>query len=111
MRHSSLDRDGDPAPDGVGAIRKLGTPPFFSREEIVESVPPRRLAYVLRSGLPLRSYRAEVDLAPDGDGTAISWRGEIDARGVVAAIAAWGMQRMIQSFATGAARRAEQLTR
>lgn len=57
----------------VGAIRLFVTGRVRSREEIVEAVPGRRLSYVLRAGLPLRDYRADIDLEPDGDGTVIRW--------------------------------------
>ena len=73
---SMWEREGDPAPGGVGAIRKLGRRPVFAREEIVEYDPPRRLSYVVLSGLPTRDYRADVDLSPDDGGTSIEWRGE-----------------------------------
>jgi hypothetical protein len=45
-----------------------------SREEVLEFDPPRHLAYTLLSGLPVRDYRADVELTPDGDGTLIAWR-------------------------------------
>ncbi|MBL7498615.1 SRPBCC family protein [Frankia sp. CNm7] len=69
-------RTGTPAPGGVGAIREVGRLPFLSREEILEYVPPRRLVYTILSGIPVRDYRATVDLDPlPGGGTRISWRG------------------------------------
>ena len=43
------------------------------REEIVERDPQRRLTYTLLSGLPLRDYRAEIDVTPADDGAAIRW--------------------------------------
>jgi uncharacterized protein YndB with AHSA1/START domain len=72
---SSFEREGDPAPGGVGAIRRLGSSRLFTREEIVEYEPPRRLVYVLLSGMPVRDYRAEVILTGDPTGgTVIAWR-------------------------------------
>ena len=38
---SDWEREGDPAPGGVGAIRRLGRAPAFSREQIVEYERPR----------------------------------------------------------------------
>jgi hypothetical protein len=35
VREASWEKEGDPAPGGVGAIRKLGSKPFYGREEIV----------------------------------------------------------------------------
>jgi hypothetical protein len=80
IRHSRLEREGDPAPDGVGAIRCFGTGPVNSREQVVVFEPPHRLAYVLLQGMPVRRYRSDVVLAPDGAGTAISWRSTFDPR-------------------------------
>jgi uncharacterized protein YndB with AHSA1/START domain len=73
IRRSSWDREGLPAPGGVGAVRKLGAPPVYSREEIVAYDPPRHLAYTMLSGQPVREYRADVNLVPAGDGTRIEW--------------------------------------
>jgi uncharacterized protein YndB with AHSA1/START domain len=72
---SSWEREGTPAPGGVGAIRALGTKRVGSREEIVAYDPPTHLAYTILSGLPVRDYRADVRLTPDGTGTRISWSG------------------------------------
>jgi hypothetical protein len=42
-------------------------------EKVLESEPPRRLAYVVVKGIPVRNYRAEVTLRPEGEGTCIRW--------------------------------------
>jgi len=57
-----------------GDIRVFRTGRTTSREEVVEVVPGRRFSYALLSGLPLRGYRADVDLEPDSTGTVIHWR-------------------------------------
>jgi len=82
VRRSSFEREGTPAPGGVGAIRRLGAPPLFAREEIVAFDPPHGLSYVLRSGMPLREYRADVSLtaSASGEGTDIVWRGTLTPR-------------------------------
>jgi len=69
------EREGEPAPGGVGAIRALGLPRLGSREQIVAFDPPTHLAYTILSGAPVRGYRADVDVEPDGGGTRIRWRG------------------------------------
>ena len=68
-----LERTGDPRPEGVGAIRVFRRGRTTGRDQIVEVVPDRRLGYRSLSGLPVRDYRAKVDLEPDGDGTTIRW--------------------------------------
>ena len=76
--HASWEREGIPAPGGVGAIRKLGRAPVFAREEIVAYEPPTHHAYTIVAGNPVRNYRADVHLVPDGDGTRITWRATFD---------------------------------
>jgi uncharacterized protein YndB with AHSA1/START domain len=71
-----------PGPDGVGEIRifhtkqVLGT--VHSREEVVEVIPDRRVSYTLVHGMPLRNYRADVDLTPTATGTSIRWHSTFD---------------------------------
>jgi uncharacterized protein YndB with AHSA1/START domain len=61
-------------PDGTGEIRVFHSGRYTLREEIVESVPPRRLTYTVLSGLAVRDYRAEIDLAERADGgTDVRW--------------------------------------
>jgi len=67
---SELTVVGDDDPNGVGAVRRLGMWPRFSFERVVEFEPPRHLAYVLDSGLPVRGYRADCDLRELSGGAA-----------------------------------------
>ncbi len=80
LQRSDLEREGVPAPDGIGAIRRFSIGPGASREEVVAFEPPHHLGYVLLSGLPLRSYRADVELTPDGDGTLIAWSATLEPK-------------------------------
>jgi uncharacterized protein YndB with AHSA1/START domain len=80
-----LERPAADEPEGVGAVRIFRTPQRLgqsvSREQIVELIPDRRLSYVLISGLPVRDYRADVDLTPRPDGgTAIRWHSTFRGR-------------------------------
>jgi uncharacterized protein YndB with AHSA1/START domain len=70
--------EGTPPPGGVGAIRRVGRPPLFAREQIVASDPPHQLSYTILSGQPVRNYLADVSLTPDGPGTRITWRGTFE---------------------------------
>jgi Polyketide cyclase / dehydrase and lipid transport len=58
---------------GLGEVRVFTNGRFKVREAIVERVSGRRLTYTLLDGLPLRDYRAEIDLSPEGDGTRLRW--------------------------------------
>jgi uncharacterized protein YndB with AHSA1/START domain len=69
-----LEREGAGAPEGVGAVRRFRNGRVGGRDTIVELVPDRRLGYTHVSSLPVRDYRANVDLEPDGAGTRIRWR-------------------------------------
>lgn len=77
ISETTLEHDGDSAPDGVGAIRLFRTGPIRSREQVTGYEPPAagqaRFAYRLLSGLPVKSYQAEVVLTADGDATDIDW--------------------------------------
>lgn len=79
---ASVERQGNPPPDGVGAIRRLGLGPMGSREEIVAWDPPHHMAYTILSGFPVRGYRAEVQLTagPGPGDTTVTWSGRYDAR-------------------------------
>jgi uncharacterized protein YndB with AHSA1/START domain len=71
LRGSELERQGEPAPNGVGAIRVLRSlgPPL--REEVVAYDRPRRFSYTVLSGAPMRDHMGTVQLTPDGDGTKV----------------------------------------
>jgi hypothetical protein len=75
-----LEQAAEDEPEGVGAIRIFRTGRYVMHEEIVELVPQRRFSYALLSGLPVSGYRADVDLEPDGHGTAIRWRSSFDPK-------------------------------
>jgi carbon monoxide dehydrogenase subunit G len=73
LRKSVLEREGDPAPNGVGAIRVLHSvgPPL--REEVIVYEPSRRFSYKLISGAPVRDHVATVLLEPVGSGTKVTY--------------------------------------
>ncbi|MFC4081933.1 SRPBCC family protein [Amycolatopsis samaneae] len=75
-----LMRRGKDQREGLGALRLFRTGRINSCEEVVELVPGRRFSYALRSGLPLRDYRADVDLTPVADGTEIHWHSSFTAK-------------------------------
>src|SRR6478736_1919847 len=110
---SEWEREGDPAPGGVGAVRKLGRPPAFAREQIVEYDPPHHLAYTIVRGIPVRGYHADVDLVPTpGGGTAIRWAGASEPKipGTGALFAA-ALGRIVHGYARSAAAEAERRAR
>jgi len=74
---SSWERQGDPAPGGVGAIRKLGLWPILLREETIEYEQDRRHVYKFAGpSEPVKDYRGEVTFTPNAaGGTDLRWRG------------------------------------
>jgi len=106
---SEWEREGDPAPGGVGAVRKLGRPPAYALEQIVEYDPPRHLAYTILRGLPVRGYHADIDLLPtEAGGTTIRWSGAFEPKipGTGALFAAV-LHRIVHGYAAAAATEAE----
>lgn len=73
LRAAKLEREGDPAPNGVGAIRALYTlgPPI--REQVTEYERPSRLVYKMLSGAPVRDHVGTVELSPEAAGTRMVW--------------------------------------
>jgi uncharacterized protein YndB with AHSA1/START domain len=69
MRKSVLERQGDPAPNGVGAVRVLSSvgPPL--REEVIAFQSPSRFSYKLLSGAPVRDHVGTVELSAEAGGT------------------------------------------
>ena len=74
---SSWARQGDSAPGGVGAVRKVGLWPFLVQEETVEYEQDHRHVYKLVGPpTPAKDYLAEVVLTPNAaGGTDLRWSG------------------------------------
>lgn len=73
LRSSVLEREGDPAPNGVGSIRLLTAvgPPL--REETIVFERPSRFSYKVLSGLPVRDHVGTASLEPSGSGTRVTY--------------------------------------
>jgi hypothetical protein len=74
VRSVTMEQEGEPSPNGVGAIRvlRLAGPPV--REQVTEYVRPTRFSYTALSGLPAKEYGGTVELSPNGAGTDITYR-------------------------------------
>jgi uncharacterized protein YndB with AHSA1/START domain len=111
IRAVELEREGDPAPNGVGAIRVLkGVGPPL-REEVVEYERPSRFVYRLLSGAPVRDHVGTVELAADDGGTRIVYRVDSTptiplAAPVIAAVARVMIRRLFNGIVKEAERRA-----
>lgn len=74
LRRAELEREGEPAPNGLGAIRVLSAlpgPPM--REEVIAYERPHRFSYTVLSGLPVRNHVGTVELEPKDGGTEITY--------------------------------------
>lgn len=78
----SLRKEGTGDRNGVGAVREINAPgpaPAIV-EEVTAFEPGSRLGYRALGGVPLRNYRGEVALTPDGNGTRIAYTIAADPR-------------------------------
>ncbi len=73
LRKAELEREGEPAPNGVGAIRVLSVAGPPMREEVIAYERPFRFAYKILSGLPVRDHVGTVEMQPSGEGTEITY--------------------------------------
>jgi len=69
---SILVKEGSPR-NGMGAIRKINVAGLTLLEEIVEFEPPRRMAYTIIKGLPVK-HRGTITLKEDTNGTLLEWQ-------------------------------------
>lgn len=113
LRKSELEREGEPAPNGVGAVRVLSTvgPPL--REEVVAYEPPSRFSYKLLAGLPVRDHLGTVELTPRDGGTHVVYAVRTTPTvpllgGVVVAAVKLGVGQLIGGIAKKAERLAAQ---
>lgn len=111
LRRSELEREGDPAPNGVGAIRVLAAvgPPL--REEVIAYERPTRFSYTLLSGLPVRDHVGTVELSPEGSGTRMAYVVRTQPTvplvgGAVVAATKLGIKSLISGVAKESERRA-----
>jgi len=99
---------GDDGGESVGAVRLFRTGRVRSQERIVELIPDRRLSYVLEDGLPLRDYRADIDLEPVADGTRIRWQSSFHGqRPGAGPLYRWQLSKFIQRTVDGLAEYAQ----
>jgi uncharacterized protein YndB with AHSA1/START domain len=73
LRKAELEREGEPEPNGLGAIRvlTLAGPPM--REEIIGYERPSRFSYKILSGLPVRDHVGTVELSLKDGGTEVTY--------------------------------------
>ena len=73
-----LRQQGDPPPNGLGAIRVVRSRGLAIEEEVIGFKAPEQLRYRMVAGLPVRNYEACVSLLPDESGTDLRWNVRFD---------------------------------
>ena len=73
VRAAELEREGEPPPNGLGAIRKLHLVGATVREEVTEYQRPTSFSYRMLSGAPLDEYKSAVTFTPTDQGTAVAY--------------------------------------
>ena len=72
---SELIREGEPAPNGVGALRRIKVTPLSFDEEITTYERPSRLDYrIVKLNVPFEHHGGTITLTPEGDATHVDWQ-------------------------------------
>jgi ribosome-associated toxin RatA of RatAB toxin-antitoxin module len=72
---SELVREGEPPPNGVGALRRIKVRPLVFDEEITAYERPTRLDYlIVKLNVPFEHHGGTIRLSPEGDATHVDWR-------------------------------------
>jgi uncharacterized protein YndB with AHSA1/START domain len=72
---SKLLREGDPAPNGVGALREVKVRPLTFEEEITAYERPSKLDYlIVKLNVPLEHHGGTIRLSEVSGATTVDWR-------------------------------------
>jgi hypothetical protein len=72
---SELLEEGDPPPNGLGALRRIKVWPVTFEEEITAFERPARLDYlIIRLNLPFEHHGGSIRLSAENGGTHVDWR-------------------------------------
>jgi len=96
---AELLREGEPAPNGLGALRKVDVGPIKFEEEITAFEPPTRMDYlILKVNIPLEHEGASLRFESAPEGTVVVWTSTFGMRvplagGLAAAAFGWRLRR------------------
>jgi ribosome-associated toxin RatA of RatAB toxin-antitoxin module len=72
---SELVREGDPPPNGLGAVRRIKVRPLVFEEEITAYERPSQLDYlIVKLNVPFEHHGGSIRLTAEGSGTQVDWR-------------------------------------
>lgn len=114
FRRSTIDLEGDPAPNGLGTIRRLASYGTTFVEEIIEYDKPTRWAYKMISGIPTHDQVGTITLRQVEDGTDVRWnlRATLKLPGldwIAQPIGKWFIDQLLNGLIRAAERRPCQL--
>lgn len=104
----SLDSEGVPDRNGLGAVRRINAPGPMPAivEEVVTFDPGSTLGYRAKSGVPFKNYSGEVVLSSVAGGTRVDYSINLDERlPVVEKLAAAAVARVLLSALVRASKR------
>ena len=98
----TIETEGDPAPNGLGAVRVFHAGPISVREEVTEWEPHQRMSYRLLSEQLAKNYASDMVLTSNGHTTTLAWSSSLQPRipgtgGLVKRI----FHSAVQKFAAG----------
>ena len=70
----TVEKPGTPAPNGLGAVRRISARGLAIREEVVRWEEPSAMDYRVTGGAPLRDHLGELRVTPAGAGTLLDYR-------------------------------------
>ncbi len=98
----TMEREGTPPPNGLGAIRCFHAGPMKVREEVTGWEPPLRMTYRLNSKQMTRTYASEMVLRDDNGVTVLEWSSTFEPRiPGTAALVRRIYERAVARFAAG----------
>ena len=93
-----LEPEGDPPPNGRGAIRVIERFGYCGREEVLAFEAPRRMTYTVLDGFPIDDHLGELLLEPRDGGTHLVWTVKFAPR-------YWGTGWLLQAIVSRVLRR------
>lgn len=99
IRRSELVEPGDPAPNGLGAVRWIWLGPLRFEEEITAFEPPNRFDYLIRDvrTLPFRHEGGSIRLSSGDGGTDAVWTSSFEVPiPVVGSVIDWFFSRRLE---------------
>jgi uncharacterized protein YndB with AHSA1/START domain len=103
----TLEREGSPERNGLGAVRKISGAGPALREEVVAYEAPTHFSYSIISGAPVKNHRGDVVLEERSGGTFMTYRIAFDAAAPLAPVLKAVMRGVVGQLVKGITKTAE----